>query len=220
VTDVEILPLSGRLVFITPEGIHVEGGSPGTDGVAWIRTSRIRYDTAELKLFKLGRVHGSLDVADIQVTGITPFGSDENLGTFGFSVDDPGEFRLPSGLHEWIQLKFTLTGAACIFNSYQVKAYPAARNQEIITLTAICFQNETDRYGLEVTDPETPRVRYGNVRTLQQAGTETWFIEFTNSGANAQLVIIDQIVYQSFSRPNIEDDFGGYITLKMRTTEN
>ena len=192
------------------------------DGDAWLRTSRVRFNTAELKLFKLGRIHGTLDVANIQVTGIVPFVAGEvSLGTFGFLTSgDPGEFRLPSGLNEWIQLKFDLQGAACVFSGYQVKAYPAAKPQEIITLTAICFQNETDRFGLDVTDPETPRARYNNIRDLQQQGSETRFVEFTNSGATAQLVIIDSIAFQAFNRPNIEDDFGGYITLRMRTTEH
>jgi hypothetical protein len=221
VTCVGQLPLSNRIIFLTPEGIHVEGNGPGNDGDAWIRTSRIRYDTAEMKLFKLGRLHGSLDVANIQVTGIAPYRSDQNLGTFGFIASgDPGEFRLPGGLNEWIQLKFDLVGSACVFNSYQVKALPAPHRQHVITLTANCFQNETDRFGLDVTDPETPRVRLQNVVDLEAAGDEVRFVEFTNSGAVAQLVVIDQLAYQSFSRPNIEDDFGGYITLKLRSTES
>jgi hypothetical protein len=44
-------------------------------------------------------------------------------------------------------------------------------------------------------------------------------VEFTNSGSVAQLVVIDDLAYQSFSPPSIEDDFGGYITFKLRATE-
>jgi hypothetical protein len=221
VTVVNVLPLSGRMLFITPEGLHVEGNGPGTDGAAWIRTSRIRYNTAELKLFKLGRVHGALDVANIQVTGIAPYGVSQNLGTFGFlNSTDPGEFRLVGGTNEWLQLQFAITGTGGILNSYQVKAYPAPSRQHIITLTANCFSNEVDRFGLDVTDPQTPRVRWQNLVDLEAAGNEIRYVEFTNQGSTAQLVVIDQLEFKSFSRPNIEDDFGGYITMRLRTTEN
>jgi hypothetical protein len=100
------------MFFVTPEGLHVEGNGPGTDGNAWIRTSRIRWDTAELKLFKLGRVHGALDKANIQVTGIAPYGVTQNLGTFGYlNNTDPGEFRLIGGTNEWMQLQFAISGS-------------------------------------------------------------------------------------------------------------
>jgi hypothetical protein len=173
-----------------------------------------------MKLFKLGRLHGTLDKANIQITGITPFGGNTNLGTFGFlPTGDPGEYRLPSGLNEWIQLQFDLQGSACVFNSYQVKAIPAPKRQHIITFTVNCFINETDRYGLDVTDPETPRKRFKNLQDLEAAGNEIRFVEFTNQGSVAELVVIDQLVYHGFSRPSITDDFGGYITLRLRATE-
>lgn len=220
VTGVSLLPKANRVLFVTPEGLHVEGSGPGNNGDAWLRTSRIRYDTSELKLFKLGRVHGSLDVASIQITGIAPFQENTNLGTFGFVSEDPGEFRLPSGLHEWIQLQFDLQGSGCVLNSYQTKAYPAPARQHVFMLTVNCFTNETDRFGLDVTDPETPRQRLQNVVDLERIGDEVRYVEFTNEGSVATIVLIDQLEFKSFSRPNVEDDFGGYITFRLRTTEN
>jgi hypothetical protein len=208
-------------VFVTPEGIHVEGNGPGSDGDAWIRTSRIRYDTGELKMFKLGQLRGALDVANIQVTGITPFAGEYNLGTFGFIPDgDIGEFKLPTGLNEWIQLRFDLQGSACVLNSYMVKALPAPEKQHLIEFTVNCFFNEVDRFGLDVTDPETPRQRFENLKELEASGVETRFVEFTNQGPVASLVQIDQLEYKGESRPNINDDFGGYITVRLRTTES
>jgi hypothetical protein len=221
VTGLALLPGANRLVFVTPEGIHVEGNGPGSDGAAWLRTSRIRYDTAEMKLFKRGRLHGSLSNAEIQVTGITPFGvGDQNLGTYGFltGTDDPGEFLLPAGLHPWLQLQFSLIGSTATLDSYQVKALPAPKRQHIIQVTGSCFTNEIDRFGLEVTDPVQPRQRYQNVLDMEAIGDEVTFVEFTNFGATAEQVVIDQIEYRSFARPSIEDDFGGWITFKMRST--
>jgi hypothetical protein len=75
-----------------------------------------------------------------------------------------------------------------------------------------------DRYGLEVTDPMLPRDRYNALKALESSGNEVRFVEFTNLGSVATLVVIDQIEYHSFSRPTIDDDFGGYLTLKLRET--
>lgn len=219
VKSVNLLPLSNRLLFVANDGVHVEASAPNASDPAWLQTSRIRYDTAEMKLFKLGRVHGTLATADIQVTGITPYAPDQNLGTFGFVVDqDPNEFALPPGLWEWIQLKFSLIGSTCVMNSYQVKAFPAPAVQDVIMFTVNCFLNEVDKFGLDVTDPELPRQRWQNVVDLKNAGNEIRYVEFTNQGAVAELVLIDQIEFRSYSRPTINDDFGGYITMKLRKT--
>lgn len=220
VTGCAVLPGSGRLIFCTPQGVHVEGNGPGTDGDAWLRTSRIRYDTAESKLFKLGRIRGALDVGSIGVIGIMPFQSSSNLGTFGFLTDgDPGEFRLPNTLSEWVQLEFHLTGSACVFNSYQVKALPAPKPQEIIALTLLCFESELDRFGMECIDPETPRERWANIRDLAISGQEVKLVEFTNAGPMTQMVRIDQTAFSQESAPNISNSFGGTITVKLRATE-
>lgn len=220
VSDVNLLPAAGRLVFLTPEGIHVEGNGAGSDGNAWLRTSRIRFNTAEKKLFKLGAVNGTIDTSGIQITGTAPFASDVNLGTVGpISGGQPGEFRLPTGLNEWIQLKFSLIGSSCVMNGYYAKAYPAPKRQHLITVTVDCFRNEVDRGGIEAVDPLTPRQRLAAVQSLESAGNEVRFTEFTNTGAVSQLVVIDQLEFHSFSRPSQETDFGGYITFKLRTTE-
>jgi hypothetical protein len=108
VTFVGLLPQANRLAFIASDGIHVEQSAPSPDDPAWIRTSRIRYDTTEMKLFRTGRITGTLDSSSIQVSAITPFSGTKILGTFGFLLDgNSGDFDLPSGLYEWIQLQLT-----------------------------------------------------------------------------------------------------------------
>lgn len=217
VIAVDALPWSNRMVWYSTDGFHVEGNGPSADGDAWIQTSRIRYGTTEQKLFKSGRIAGTLDSASVTVTAIQPFSSAVNVGTFGFLVDgNPGDFYLPTGLSEWTQLRFGLNGAGAVLDSYQVKAYPAPKVQDVITLTANCFVSEVDRAGLEVIDPQQPRARFEAVRQLKLAGTACRYVEYTNQGAVALTVLIDQIAFQSYSRPSTETDFGGYVTMKLR----
>lgn len=217
VTAVDVLPNSARMVWFSTDGVHVEQATPDVNDPAWIRTSRIRYDTSEMKRFHSARVTGSLADASITVTGTTPFGGGTNLGTFGFITDgNPGQFDLPSGLWEWLQLTFQLNGADCTFSSYQVNAYPAPKRQHIITCTLLCYSDESDRSGLDVTDPETPRQRYQNIRDLEDVGDEITFVEFTNTGFSLETVLIDQMQFTQDTRPTDDDDFGGLISLKLR----
>lgn len=219
VTAVSILPVGDRIVFVSTDGIHVESSAPDGSDVGWLRTSRIRYDTLENKLFKYGRIRGNLDTSTITIVGLTPFNGQYSLGTFGFLANgDPGYYSLPPGLHEWIQMEFTLNGTSCVMNSYEVRAYPAPAVQDVITFTVNCFRDEVDRFGLDVTDPQLPRVRWQNVLDLKNAGAEVRYVEFTNQGPTAELVLIDQIEYRSYARPTIDDDFGGYITFRLRKT--
>lgn len=223
VTAVSVLPLSTRIIFLTPEGIHVQGSGAGSDpgAVYWLRTSRIRYDTSEPKLFKLGTVRGSLDSSSITVTGIAPFISDTNLGTFGpIAGGNPGPFRLPAGLNEWIQLKFTLGGSGCVLNSYQARAIPAPSRQHLISFTVQVFRNEADKYGNETSDQMTPRQRYQQVLDLESAGNEVILTEFTNSGAISTAVVIDQLDFKQTTRPTVNNEFGGWLTFHLRTTES
>jgi len=219
VTAVTILPVSDRILFIATDGIHVEASGPDASDVGWLRTSRIRYDTLENKLFKYGRIRGNLDTSTITIVGVTPFNGQYALGTFGFLPDgDPGYYSLPPGLHEWIQMEFYLDGANAVMNSYETRAYPAPAVQDVITFTVNCFRDEVDRFGLDVTDPQLPRVRWQNVLDLKNAGTEVRYVEFTNQGPTAELVLIDQVEFRSYARPTIDDDFGGYITMRLRKT--
>lgn len=217
---VAVLPVSQRVVFTTPDGLFVEGNGPGTDGDAWIRTSRIRFGTTEPKLFKLGQIRGSLNMAQVQVTAIAPYNTAQNCGTFGFTTTDPGEFRLMDGTWEWIQMKYTMLGSSCEINSYQVKAIPQPHRQRLIQFTVNCFRNETDKLGMEITDPMAPHDRLTALEAIEQGGGEVQLVEFTNTGPLVYKIVIEDLQFTEFSRPNVEDDFGGYITIKLRTTES
>jgi hypothetical protein len=223
VTAVSVLPYSGRLIFLTPEGIHVQQGVPGHDPGAqyWIKTSRIRYDTSEPKLFKMGSVRGSLDTGSIQIVGSIPFGSDIVLNTSGpITGNNPPDFRLPQGTNEWLQLKFVLQGQSCVFNSYQVKAIPAPSRQHLIQFSVQLYSREKDFSGRERTDQLQPRERYYAVKALEATGQEVTLTEFTPTGAVNTQVVIDQLDFTSIQRRTNANDFGGTLTFHLRETES
>jgi hypothetical protein len=217
---VGVLPFSQRVIFLTSEGIFNEGNGPGTLDTCFVRTSRIRFGTTIPKLFKLGQVRGTLDTAQVQVTCIAPYGNANNCGTFGNSLSDPGDFRLIDGTWEWVQMQFNLLGGSCILSSYNVQAIPQQHRQRVIQFAVQCYSEESDRYGELMTEPATPRDRLLSLEAIEQGGGEVQFVEFTNSGAVTYKVVIQQLEFTEFSRPNIDDDLGGIIQIQLRTTES
>jgi hypothetical protein len=217
---VGVLPFSQRVIFLTSEGIFNEGNGPGTLDTCFVRTSRIRFGTTIPKLFKLGQVRGTLDSAQVQVTCIAPYGNANNCGTFGNSLSDPGDFRLIDGTWEWVQMQFNLLGGSCVLSSYNVQAIPQQHRQRVIQFAVQCYSEESDRYGELMTEPASPRDRLLSLEAIEQGGGEVQFVEFTNSGAVVYKVVIQQLEFTEFSRPNIDDDLGGIIQIQLRTTES
>lgn len=215
--------VNGHLAFLVRSsggaGIAFEGFGPGVNSDSWVRTSRIRFDTTEPKLFKLGRVRGSLNTAQVGVSVIAPYGLTQGCGTFGDTPNDPGEFRLIDGTWEWVQMQFALIGTTCELNSYQVKALPQERRQRLITFTVACFKRETSKSGQSVTDPAQPRDRMLALEAIEQSGGEVPLVEFTPAGAVKTMVIIEALQFGSPNRPTNTSDIGGYITVRLRTTE-
>lgn len=218
VTGVGVLPASGRIVFVTPEGIHVEGNGPGTDGSAWIRTSRIRFNTSEPKLFKFGRVRGDLATSEIATTAITPDGV-YPLVKLGFTIFDPDEFKLPAGAREWLQMKFELIGASATLTSYGVKALPGTRKQRMIQVTCAAADRETDRHGRKHVDIGSARSRVEALYALDAANDVVLFEEFTMTGSTRRSCVLEKVQFKETGRPTNTSDFGGKVVITLRTVD-
>ena len=211
-----VLPSSQSIVFNIPgTGILIEGTAPGLGREAWLRTSRIRFDTTEPKLFKLGRVRGVFPSAEIDVTGITISGTTP-LAKIGFSTKDPLEFQLPAGTQEWLQLKLSLTSTALLRN-YSVKALPGTPRQRHIKLVLAIFDNETSRTGQQFRGRLSARGRLAFLESLDQLGDEILFEEFTPSGVLSSRVVIEQLTFTQIGRPQRTSDLGGTATVLLRT---
>lgn len=220
-TSVAVLPLSQRLAFgVTGQGLYLEGTTPGTQRETWLRTSRIRFGTAEPKLFKLGRVRGYFPSGQIDVTGITPDGS-VLLASVGWATSDPDEFRLATAQSEWLQLKFTLSKSSTVqLNNYSVKALPATRRQRYIQLVLALFDNETTKTGQRIRDELGARTRLNKLEAMDAAGDEVAFQEFTPAGVVSTVVVIDKVSFKQSGRPQARSDIGGTVNVLLRTVES
>lgn len=197
VVSIQPLPGSGRLCFLTASGIYVEGDGPSTTGDAWLRTSRIRYDTTTLKLWTKGRVLGDPESGfSVEITRAS--GSTDSHT----EVDDTtGEFDFDTDLDSWIRVKINL-GPGSTLSSYEVSALPAPKRQHMILCSALCYTSEKDRWDNVRVDPDSPRTRWNNVTALEEAGNELVFTEYASDGTtSSDNVVIDQLQFQATSPP-------------------
>lgn len=215
------LASSARLAFyIAGTGICLEQIGAGTGREAWLRTSKIRYNTTEPKLFKFGRVRGALSSGEIQVEAITPLDT-ATIGLFGFVTGDPDEFRLPSLPVEWLQLKLTLVGAEAVLTNFGVKALPGTRRQLHIQPVLACYDSETHRSGQRAVMTLSARARLNALEALCAAGDEVQLQEFTPQGVVTTLVVIESTAFRQADRPSRQlSDVGGVLSVLMRTMEN
>lgn len=217
---VGLLPVSNRIVFsVTGQGILLEGVGAGTGREAWIRTSRIRYNTTEPKLFKFGRVRGSFTAGDVNISAITPAGQTLLLRV-GNVLTDPDEFRLPSASTEWMQLLLQIDGATTVLKSYGVKALPGTPRQRILQFVVSIADNETSKTGQRARQALSTRARLNALEALDRLGDEVVLQEFTPSAVVTTRVVIDKVSFVQIGRPNKRSDLGGNCTITLRTVES
>lgn len=219
-TSVATLPVSGSIVFgVTGTGVLLEGSTAGTGREAWIRTSRIRFNTTEPKIFKLGRVRGNITSGELVVSATTVAGTTPVI-TVGFSLTDPDEFKLPVGLCEWMQVTVTLLGSGTQLTSYQVKALPGSRRQRHLQFVLSLADSKTTKTGQKVRDALSSRALLAALEELDAVGDEILLQEFTPTGTVSTLVVIETLSFKQIGRPTDRSDLGGDITIVLRTVES
>lgn len=219
-TAVTVLPVNNRIVFSVPGvGLCMEGVGAGSARTAYVRTSRIRFGTTEPKLFKFGRVRGNLSSGEIEVTTITR--DTTAVAAFvGFTTTDPGEFALPTGGQEWLQLQLRLVGASAALTTWGVKALPGLRRQRLIQLVCSVADRESDRRGHRFVEIGSARRRTEALFALDAAGDEVVMQEFSLHSVVTRRVVIENLVFKETGRPTNTSDFGGEITITLRTVDS
>jgi hypothetical protein len=201
-------------VYWDAQGLYLSDPAITQTRTGWLRTSRVRFATTEPKLFKAGTVKmgplsGSIAVTSVDDTGLTA-----NLATF-YSQPE-GDFRLPAGGKQWIQLTFTLSAGADL-REWQEKALPGTPRDEVIQVTLADQDHESTRSGQQVISHHGARQRFNQLMTMAKAGDEVVFQEYDQSGTISTSVVIEQCMFKQSGRPTGTAFFGGDIVVTMRT---
>ena len=207
----------------------------GTDGEVYIesastllaegylQTGYVRYNTLELKIFKLLQARLDTTNGGLNIDSIDSSGTSVRIGTFGQGATVPEiNINYPQAAQEYLGFKFTLTRSTTdttkgpLFTGYQIKALPAIPRQRLIQYPLFCFDHESDKFGNEVGYEGSAYQRMTQLETIENAGDTIQVQDFRTG--EAYLGLIEEM---DFNNKTPEDKrfsgYGGYLTVTIRT---
>ena len=206
----------------------------GTDGEVYIesastllaegylQTGYVRYNTLELKIFKLLQARLDTTNGGLNIDSIDSSGTSVRIGTFGQGATVPEiNINYPQAAQEYLGFKFTLTRSTTdttkgpLFTGYQIKALPAIPRQRLIQYPLFCFDHESDKFGNEVGYEGSAYQRMTQLETIENAGDTIQVQDFRTG--EAYLGLIEEM---DFNNKTPEDKrfsgYGGYLTVTIR----
>ena len=189
----------------------------------YLQTGYVRYNTLELKIFKLLQPRVDTTNGGISVFSVDSEGTEVSLGTFsqGTSV---GEINInyPQAAQEYLGFKFNFSRSSTnsalgpLFTGYQIKALPAIPRQRLIQYPLFCFDHESDKFGNEVGYEGSAYNRLTSLESVENAGDTIQVQDFRTG--EAYLGLIEEM---DFNNKTPEDKrfsgYGGYLTVTIRT---
>jgi len=189
----------------------------------YLRTGYVRYNTLELKIFKL--LQARIDTANggITIQSIDYADNEYNLGTFAQQDVVPEvNISYPSSAQEYLGFKFALSRSTTdttkgpLFTGYQIKALPAIPRQRLIQYPLFCFDHESDKFGNEVGYEGSAYNRLTSLESVENLG-DTIRVEDFRTGESYTGIIEEM----DFNNKTPEDKrfsgYGGYLTVTIRT---
>lgn len=230
VTSVSTIGTSGRRVFgIAAKGTYFEDTS-NLESTGVLTTGKIRFNTLENKLYKFMSVrtpftfNGTINVATTDTTG-----NSETI--VGYNSTSPGAndvaISFPSGPQEYISLGFELKRSATNatqgpeLNGWQIKAVPGVIRQRVFNVTFLMFDHETDKTGQKFGRAGRVASRLRDFEEMIQTGDAVQFQDLVLKTSDS--VFVEDMEFRQVSSPGkgyASGQYGGYLTLKMRTVND
>jgi hypothetical protein len=189
----------------------------------YLRTGFVRYNTLELKIFKLLQPRVDTTNGGINVYSVDSEDTEYSLGTYsqGTSV---GEINInyPQAAQEYLGFKFVFSRSTTnsalgpLFTGYQIKALPAIPRQRLIQYPLFCFDHESDKFGNEVGYEGSAYNRLTSLEAVENVGDTIQVQDFRTG--EAYLGLIEEM---DFINKTPEDKrftgYGGYLVVTIRT---
>ena len=218
-----------RLAFCTNKvgstggKVYIETATGGR--LVWqgyLQTGYIRYNTLELKRFKFllpqfDTTNGSLDVKSIDQDG-----NEYGLGLFG-QGDTVGEIgtAYPSSPQQYLGFKFIISVGdddtkSPVFTGYQTKALPAVPRQRLIQYPVLCYDHETDKFGVQAGYEGSAWQRMQQLETVENNG-DTIRIEDYRTGESYVGLIEELDFINRTPQDKRFTGFGGVLLITIRS---
>ena len=213
-TDRVAFCVPGDGVWIESYGIKVSSG--------YLQTGFIRYNTLELKRFKFilpqyDTTNGSLEVDSVDASG-TEYG----LGLFsqGQAITEITA-AYPSTPQQYLAFKFTFglgttNTVSPVFTGYQIKALPAVPRQRLIQYPVLCFDHESDKFGVMQGYEGSAWARMQTLEAIENAG-DTIRVEDFRTG-ESYIGLIEELDFVNRTPPDKRyTGFGGILLVTIRS---
>jgi hypothetical protein len=218
---------TNRLVFCNAGNgadgtIYIESASVLLEE-GYLRTGYVRYNTLELKNFKLLQARVDIKHGSVAIDSITSQNISYRIGSFSQGEDVPEvNVNYPTTSQEYLGFKFTIfrstndSTKGPLFTGYQIKALPAIPRQRLIQYPLFCFDHESDKFGNEVGYEGSAYNRLTSLEAIENSG-DTIRVQDFRTGES----YIGLIEEMDFINKTPEDKrftgYGGYLVVTIRT---
>jgi len=207
----------------------------GTDGDIYIesastllaegtlRTGYVRYNTLELKIFKLMQARVDTTNGGLNIDSIDYADNFFRIGTFAQESSVPEiNINYPQASQEYLGFQFTLTRSSTdsskgpLFTGYQIKALPAIPRQRLIQYPLSCFDHESDHFGVEVGYEGSAYVRMSQLESIENVG-DTIRVEDFRTG-ESYIGLIEELDFRNATPSDKRfSGYGGTLLVTIRT---
>jgi len=188
-----------------------------------IRTGYVRYNTLELKIFKLMQARVDTTNGGLNIDSIDYADNFFRIGTFAQESSVPEvNINYPQASQEYLGFQFTLTRSSTdsskgpLFTGYQIKALPAIPRQRLIQYPLSCFDHESDHFGVEVGYEGSAYVRMSQLENIENVG-DTIRVEDFRTGESF-IGLIEELDFRNATPSDKRfTGYGGLLLVTIRT---
>jgi hypothetical protein len=189
----------------------------------FLRTGYVRYNTLELKIFKLMQARVDTTNGGLLIDSIDYADNFFRIGTFAQESTVPEvNINYPQASQEYLGFQFTLTRSSTdvtkgpLFTGYQIKALPAIPRQRLIQYPLSCFDHESDHFGVEVGYEGSAYVRMTQLENIENVG-DTIRVEDFRTG-ESYIGLIEELDFRNATPSDKRfSGYGGTLLVTIRT---
>jgi hypothetical protein len=218
---------TNRLAFCnagngTDGSIYIESASTLL-AEGFLRTGYVRYNTLELKIFKLMQARIDTTNGGLLIDSIDYADNFFRIGTFAQESTVPEiNINYPQASQEYLGFQFTLTRSSTdvtkgpLFTGYQIKALPAIPRQRLIQYPLSCFDHESDHFGVEVGYEGSAYQRMSQLESIENVG-DTIRVEDFRTG-ESYIGLIEELDFRNATPSDKRfSGYGGTLLVTIRT---
>jgi hypothetical protein len=213
---------SDRLAFTTGNNTWAES-TTALVPTGYLRTGYIRYNTLETKIFKLLQARIDTTNGGLNIDSIDANNNYYRIGTFSQEASVPEiNVNYPRQAQEYLGFEFTLSRSSTdaskgpLFTGYQLKSLPAVPRQRLIQYPLMCFDHESDHFGVESGYEGSAYERMSQLEQIENVG-DTLRVEDFRTG-ESYIGLIEEMDFRNVTPSDKRfSGYGGLLLVTIRT---